>query len=151
MAKRGTLRTEQNAKRICDLIADGYTLRQVAKEIGVESAGSITDWARDDKEFAVQYARAKEAQADRFADEIIEIADDSRNDWVEREIDGQMLRAVDHEHIQRSRVRIDARKWLMAKMLPKKYGDRMALTGAEVARPIVVEIVRFTDKAADGD
>lgn len=121
------LRTEENATRICELIAEGWTLRQIAREVGVETAGAITKWVRDDEDFRQRYARAKEAQADHFADELVEIADDGRNDWVEREMDGQTQRVVDHEHLQRSRLRVDARKWLMSKMAPKKYGDALAV------------------------
>jgi hypothetical protein len=55
-----------------------------------------------------------------IADELLEIADDGSNDWMEREKGGYELNA---EHIQRSRARIDTRKWLLSKMLPKVYGD----------------------------
>src|SRR5215471_1699014 len=127
--RKGKLRSPENAARVCQLIAEGYTLRQAARDVGFESASAIMNWARDDDAFREQYARAKELQADRFAEEIIEIADDGRNDWMEREVDGRTVRVVDHEHIQRSRVRIDARKWLTAKMAPKKYSDRMTLAG----------------------
>ncbi len=43
--------------------------------------------------------------------------------------DGSTIRLVDHEHIQRSRLRVDARKWLMSKMAPKKYGEKLQHTG----------------------
>lgn len=84
----------------------------------------ITDWVRDDPDFAKMYARAKEAQADRFAEEIVEISDDGSNDWMEREIAaGVVVTVPDHEHINRSKLRVDTRKFLMAKMAPRKYGD----------------------------
>jgi Bacteriophage Sf6, terminase small subunit-like len=95
-----------------------------------------------DEAFSQQYARAKQRQADRFAEELLEIADEGRNDWIERELPGgSTLRVADHEHIQRSRLRVDTRKWLMSKMLPKKYGDSVALTGAE-GGPLVVRWLR---------
>jgi Bacteriophage Sf6, terminase small subunit-like len=62
-------------------------------------------------------------QADLMADEIIEIADDARNDWVMR--DGQ--RVLDRENINWARLRIDARKWLMARLAPKKWGNRLGM------------------------
>ena len=80
----------------------------------------------------------REAQADRFADEIIEIADDATNDWMERRQGEETVRVVNHEHIQRSRLRVDARKWLMAKLAPKKYGDSVALTGGG-GGPLVIK------------
>lgn len=81
---------------------------------------TVFRWLAQHGEFQEQYARAREAQADYLAEEILDIADDGTNDWMERE--GNTL--VDHEHISRSKLRVDARKWLMSKLLPKKYGDR---------------------------
>ena len=69
-----------------------------------------------------QYARAREEQADKLFREIIEIADDASGDYVTTS-DGK--RIVDHENIQRSRLRVDARKWAAARLAPKKYGDRV--------------------------
>src|SRR4051794_16693229 len=81
--------------------------------------------------------RARAAQADHFADEIIAIADDTSGDWIER--DGELM--VNHEHIQRSRLRVDARKWLMARMAPKKYGDKVVLAGdAENPMQVISQI-----------
>lgn len=126
-----SLRNPENAERICTLIAEGYTLRQIAREIGCESHGSaITAWARDNEEFATRYARAMDLRADRMADELLEIADDGTNDWIERQVgEDETITIPDHEHIQRSRLRVDTRKWLMAKMMPKKYGERTTLAG----------------------
>ena len=70
----------------------------------------------------MRYTRAREAQADKFFREIIEIADDASRDYVATS-DGK--RIVDHENIQRSRLRVDARKWAAARLAPKKYGDRI--------------------------
>jgi hypothetical protein len=114
------IRNPATAEFICSKIADGFTLRQIAKELDCE-ASAITDWVRHSNDFAAQYARAREVQAEKFADELVEIADDGANDWYERE----GIELPDHEHIQRSRLRADTRKWLMSKMLPKKYGDRL--------------------------
>jgi hypothetical protein len=129
------IRNPETADLICSKIADGYTLRQIAKIIDCE-ASAITCWVRQDDEFATQYARAREIQAELFGDELIEIADDGSNDWMERE--GVVV--ADHEHIQRSKLRCDNRKWLMSKMLPKKYGDRVVNehTGAD-GGPIKIE------------
>lgn len=77
-----------------------------------------------------------------MADEILEIADDGTNDWVERQNkDGSSYRAFDQEHYQRSRLRFDARRWLLSKALPKVYGDKLTteLTGKDGA-PLVPAI-----------
>jgi hypothetical protein len=82
--------------------------------------------AAPNAEFRDQYARAREIQADYWAEEIIEIADDGTNDYIEKENkDGSTYEAVNSEHINRSRLRVDTRKWLMARQAPKKYGDRL--------------------------
>jgi len=66
--------------------------------------------------------------AEHFAEEILEIADDGSNDWIERELEsGHVVKVADHKHIARSRLRVDTRKWLMSKLLPKKYGDRLGV------------------------
>ena len=137
------IRNPENAELICDRLADGYTLRQIAKELDC-SPGSITDWVRADDQFAVRYTRAMELRADRMAEEIQEIADDGTNDWMERE---GVAVGIDHEHIQRSKLRVDARKWLMAKMAPRKYGDSIAVTGANQG-PIQLETVTPEQRAA---
>ncbi len=78
------------------------------------------------EDFMDQYARAREAQAEVRADEIVDIADDESGDFTTDE-DGK--RVVNHEHIQRSRLRVDARKWVASKLLPKRYGDKLQHTG----------------------
>jgi hypothetical protein len=93
-----------------------------------------TTWVVEDREgFSPRYARAREIQAYDIADELLEIADDARNDWMEREGGAEAVAfELNGENIQRSRVRIDTRKWLLSKMLPKVYGDKseVAVTGA---------------------
>ena len=65
---------------------------------------------------------------------MLEIADDGRNDWIVRlRKDGSTETVVDNEAVQRSRLRIDTRKWLLSKLSPKKYGDVTVITGAEGA------------------
>ena len=81
----------------------------------------------------------------------LDIADDGSNDWVERKnADGSTTEVVNGEHIQRSRVRIDARKWLLSKLAPKKYGDKLEFAG-DPNNPIVHEIRRvIVDTKSDG-
>ena len=74
--------------------------------------------------------RAREAQADALFDECLEIADDTSGDLTTKEStneDGTPVLVVNHEHINRSRLRVDTRKWLVAKLAPKKYGERQML------------------------
>lgn len=123
---RPSIYTPELAARICHEIANGISLRKICDRPDMPNKDTILSWCGSNKEFSDQYARAREAQADYWADEIIDISDDSSQDEVEKERpDGSTYMAVDHEHINRSRLRVDTRKWLMARMAPKKYGDRV--------------------------
>ncbi|MCK5600579.1 terminase [Candidatus Pacearchaeota archaeon] len=83
-------------------------------------------WLDADEELRDRYARAKEAQADFMADEMLDIADDGRNDWMKRhQANGESVEVVNNEVIQRSKLRIDARKWLASKLKPKKYSEKL--------------------------
>lgn len=96
---------------------------------------TVLKWLATLPEFVTQYAHAREAQADAYADEIADIADDATNDWMEKfGKDGTAIGyQVDQEAINRSRLRVDARKWIASKLKPKKYGEKISteLTGAD--------------------
>lgn len=70
-----------------------------------------------------QYARALELRSEIMADEILEIVDDSSNDTLHTATGEK----ENKEWINRSKARVDARKWLMAKRMPKKYGDKQII------------------------
>lgn len=93
-------------------------------------------------EFSEQYARAREAQADKLAEEALQIADDGRSDTY---VDGDGNVKTDTEVIQRSRLRVDTRKWLASKMAPKKYGDKIQAehTGANGGAIQIASTVTF--------
>lgn len=111
---------------ICERLSQGESLRRICGDKDLPGKSSVMRWLSDIPEFRDQYARARELQADYWADEIIEISDDGTNDYVEKgNRDGSTSQAVDSEHINRSRLRVDTRKWLMARLAPKKYGDRL--------------------------
>lgn len=122
---RPTKRNQALVDKLCELIAIGYSNRQACEQVGLDQC-QITRWARKNPEFRTQYAQAMEERCERWADEIIEIADDGLNDWVEREKEhGEMHLVFNGEHFQRSRLRVDTRKWALSKLLPKKYGDKI--------------------------
>jgi len=79
------------------------------------------------KDFADHYARACDMRADEVFDEIFEIADDGRNDWIETREDDARGWRENGESLRRSQIRIDARKWALARMSPRKYGDKLDL------------------------
>lgn len=121
--------SDELADTICERLADGESLRSICCDENMPSQSMVFRWLADERyaSFREKYARAREAQADAIFDEIIDIADDGSNDWMERRReDGSVDEVVNHEHIQRSRLRIDARKWMAGKLRPKVYGDKPA-------------------------
>jgi len=131
---------------ICQRLVDGESLRKICLSDDMPAASTIFKWLAENEAFAEQYARAREAQADTLADEILDIADDGANDYTEKERpDGSTYDAFDAEHVQRSRLRVEARKWIAAKLKPKKYGDK-TLLGSDPDNPLPTGInVTFRD------
>lgn len=105
---------------IFEQVAEGLFYEDIAKLAGV-SRHALMNWmgARED-----MYAHAREARADKLVEEIITISDDSSRDTF---TDKDGVERTNNEVVARSRLRVDSRKWLASKMLPKKYGDRLNL------------------------
>lgn len=143
--------TAELASEICERIADGQSLREICSADDKPNTTTVFRWLSSNTEFRDQYTRAREAQADALFDEILEIADDGLNDWIERKgDDGTTIGWQENgEALRRSALRIDARKWMAGKLQPKKYSDKhsLAVTG-DGGGPLVLEIVRFADKAS---
>ncbi len=152
MSGRPTLYTAEIADRILDELSGGRTLRDVSRDDGMPPHNTVRGWVIDDREgFAARYKRAREIGYDSMADEILEIADDGRNDWIVRRKDGGSTElTVDHEHINRSRLRVDARRWLLSKALPKTYGDRLDLNARHEAGNDLKELMRAIDGRTRG-
>lgn len=129
MTGRPSLYTPETAALICQRIADGQSLREICRADDMPDKATVFRWLGDEKrsDFRDQYARAREAQADHFAEEILEISDDGSNDWMLRQQGEDTVEVANHEHISRSKLRVDSRKWLMSKLAPKKYGDKLDL------------------------
>jgi hypothetical protein len=113
--------TPSVAAAICEALADGISLRKLCAQPAMPSMTTVMRWLADEtkQEFRLHYAHAREAQADLFAHEILEIADDSSGDTINK--DGSIR--INNEFIARARLRIDSRKWLASKLVPKKYGN----------------------------
>jgi len=116
----------ETATDICTRLGLGESLREICRDEDMPDKSTVMRWLASKPEFRDQYASAREAQADYFAEEILEIADDGSNDWMERKRpDGSVEEVENREVLNRSRLRVDTRKWLMARMAPKKYGDKI--------------------------
>lgn len=130
MAERGrpTDYTEELAAHICTELAAGRSLRDVCKSDDMPAESTVRAWAVEDRNgFSAQYTKAREIGYQSMADELLEIADDGRNDWMERRGEEDAGWQANGEHIQRSRLRVDTRKWMLSKVLPKVYGDRQEI------------------------
>lgn len=139
------------ADKICEELADARSLRSICLDDGMPSQTTIFRWLADDRysSFREQYTRAREAQADAIFDEILDIADDASNDWMERRSseDEPLGWQLNGEHVQRSKLRIEARKWMAGKLAPKKYSDKLEIehSGPD-GGPLEV---RYSRRAAD--
>lgn len=119
---------------ICAKTADCVPMRTIAAEIGVSWA-TFADYISATPERIEQYARAREAQADKLAEDILAIADDGMSDTYTDENGNER---TNQEVIARSRLRVDARKWLAGKMAPKKYGDKLDVE-ANVTGTVIIQ------------
>lgn len=106
---RPSIFTPELAAAICARIAEGDSIRTVCQNVGMPATSTVFRW--------------------------LEIADDATNDWMERKGAGQSPGyELNGEHVQRSRLRVDARKWLASKLAPKKYGERLDLNHSGAVR-----------------
>ena len=105
-------------------LEDGGSLRGFCAMDGNPSRTTVHKWLRNNEPFANHYAAARARGMDTWAEEIVEIADESGLDVIGVNLNtGQPV--VDGEAIARSRLRVDARKWIMSKLAPKKYGEKV--------------------------
>jgi len=118
--------TKEIGDKICERLALGESLRTICDDDDMPSRRAVIRWlASGNEPFRLQYAQAREAQADSLFDEILEIADDGQNDWMERRGQDDAGWIANGENIRRSQLRIDARKWMAGKLAAKKYGDKI--------------------------
>lgn len=126
---------------ILSRLAAGESLIAITRRKRYPSYRTVMEWVATDQDFAQRYTDFRQLQAERMADELREIADDGRNDT---QVDEKGRRFVDFDHINRSRLRVDTRKWIAAKLLPKKYGERPAETNVQVS-VAVMNTAELTD------
>jgi outer membrane lipoprotein-sorting protein len=127
---RPTIYSEDLANKICDRIAFGRSLRSVCEDSDIPNKMTVLRWLRDKPDFRAQYEISRKELIELEADRLLEIADNSDEDP------------------QRSRLMVDARKWLLSKLVPKKYGDRIEL---EQSGELDLVITIGGDKPNTGD
>lgn len=128
--------TEKIVDILCCKIAEGKSIRQAVIDMPEITKTSIFNWLmlgnKKDclpifKYLLDQYTLARRVQAEGFIDEIMEIADNGKNDWMETEDPNNGGYRYNGEAVGRSRLRVDTRKWVACKVLPKVYGDKIDL------------------------
>jgi hypothetical protein len=118
---------------ICRRIAEGESLRAICRKKDMPNRSQVFESLAGDRKFADQYERARQMQAEGFADEIIELADKSRRGKKEKLVEGGKSEVTTGDMVERSKLQIDARKWVLSKLLPKKYGDRLELDSPAIS------------------
>ncbi|MBX4976117.1 terminase small subunit protein [Rhizobium lentis] len=119
------------AERICARIADRESLRSICRDEDMPSKSTVLSWLADEDKaaFRARYALAREIMADSFVDEMVEIADNSSDDWIEKKnASGETTGWQENgEAIRRSQLRIATRQWVAERLRPKKYGAKVEL------------------------
>lgn len=127
---------------ICEQIASGMTLRQVCRQEGMPPESTVRRWVIANHEgVSAQYRRARELGFEAMAEETLDIVDDGSNDWMERiRRDGSKEVVLDREHVERSRLRVNQRNWLLGRLARNVYGERPPKEGDgdEAARDVVI-------------
>lgn len=153
---------EQQFDIICERLVEGKSLHAICGDESLPSITTVMRWLGEEESghLREQYARAREAQAEKMAEDILAIADEecttvrASKHGIDGDADGMREVVFDATAVARNRLRVDARKWLASKLAPKKYGDKVLneVTGANggaIAQSITVSFVAA--KQPEGD
>jgi hypothetical protein len=110
---------------IIDLIEEGGSIRQILRRSDTCGTKTFYKWLEADEELQARYAKATKVRADNIFEEMLEIADKQEADMGYNERGEEV---INHNVINRSRLQIDTRKWMLGKLNPTKYGDKLDVT-----------------------
>ncbi len=119
--------TEELADTICERLAAGESLARICKDKNMPNKETVVNWAITNRNnFFMKYAQARHEQLWLYADEMLDIADNAGDhvgpgDFTVSPKTGRII--VNHDAIQRAKLKIDTRKWLLAKLLPAQFGE----------------------------
>ncbi|WP_275233805.1 ubiquitin carboxyl-hydrolase [Pantoea ananatis] len=126
------------AADICARLADGESLRKVCERPGMPNKATVFRWIAQHEEFRDQYAKAAETRADAIFEEMFDIADEATEESAA---------------VAKARLRIDTRKWALARMNPKKYGDKVSQEidhkssdGSMATKPTTIQLIPVEPK-----
>lgn len=136
---------ERKFKKVLQEIAEnGLSARQACKVTGLDRATfyeMLNEEGEKGAERASQYARACEDRQELLLDEILEIADDATRDTITRKTNGGgEYETINKEWVDRSKLRVDVRKWALSKMNPRKFGDKVDLDVTSGGEKIKIEL-----------
>ena len=137
---------QDTADAICARLAEGVSLRSVCAGDDMPSVGTFLLWVSKRPELAEQYALARALCLDAMAEDMLNIADTT--EMGEKTVEKATgTETTTGDMVEHRRLRIETRKWLMAKMAPKKYGDKIELGGS---LDVNSKIERITRRIVDG-
>lgn len=143
---------EDIAARICLALSEGQSLRAVCRQDWAPDLTTIWKWIGKHPEFVTQYTRAKQEGLEALAEDIMDIADNGTNDWMEKNDPDNPGWRVNGDHIKRAQLRIDSRKWVLSKLCPKKFGDKVTqevsgIDGKPIEQALTVQFVKADGKS----
>ena len=117
--------TQELADEVCERMAGGESLNAICKDAHMPHERTVRRWMLDNVEgFSPKYTRARELQAEFWADDILRLSDESRiGEKVKTGPNGEEKTTGDM--VERTRLQVESRKWLLSKLFPKKYGDKI--------------------------
>ncbi|QUS55957.1 hypothetical protein [Pseudovibrio brasiliensis] len=113
------------AGAICERLSAAESLRSICEDEVMPTRKTVYSWLKTHPEFQLAYETARSFAVDSLVDEMLEIADDARNDWIERITRNETTLAFNAESVQRSRLRIQTRQWIAEKHCPSRYGQKI--------------------------
>lgn len=143
--------TPELAEVICIRLSEGESLRSVCRDEELPDKATVLRWIARHDEFRDQYVRAKAQGAEAIAEEMFDIADDASNDWMEKlDAEGQSIGwQLNGDHVRRSQLRIDTRKWYLSKIMPKKYGDKLEVNSTGMPMVVIKDFTGRKNEPAD--
>lgn len=119
---RPTIYSPELISQFLERMANGESVRSICRDDNMPALSCIFRWLNEKPDFKEQYARAREMQADALFEELQEVADDA-------------LKAETAVEVQARRLIVDTHKWRLSKIVPKRYGDKIELSG-DAANPL---------------
>lgn len=124
--------TMELAEKICERMSKGEPLAQICRDDGMPAVRTINDWRAQDAEVSAMFGRARDEGYDAIAQQCLDIADQSEMDTIATEHGDR----PNTEWISRSKLRVETRLKLLAKWDPRRYGEKIAIGGADDLPPL---------------